>query len=148
MKTLTFEFLDKTYTERLKVRTYNTNRNLCIQREIWEDGYWEPWKNITVNTDTCRESPFAALININTCGEDHVRWLLENGLGSLTGRQERSGFCVYPEFLFLEEKLRELDPKGLDDHLKLWNSRQGKVERKDGVFVIRRKDECDDRDMD
>jgi len=52
-----------------------------------------------------------------------VRWLLENGLGSLTGRQERSGFWVYPEFLFSEEKLRELDPKGLDAHLKLWSSR-------------------------
>jgi len=126
MKTLTFEFMGKTYTARLNICTYETNRNLCIQREAWNDGYWEPWNNITVNTDTCRESPFAALIDTNNCGEDCVRWLVENGLGSLTGGHECSGFCIYPEFLFSEEKLRELDPEGVEAHLKLWNQRYKK----------------------
>lgn len=147
MKTLKFEFKGKIYTGRLKIRTYNMNKNLCVQRGALENGCWEPWNNITVNTDTYRESPFAALIDTNNCGEACVRWLLENSLGSLTGRQERSGFCVYPEFLFSEEKLRELDPKGLDAHLKLWNSRQRRVDRGNSVFVIRRKDEYHDRNM-
>ncbi len=128
MKTLPFDFMGKTYTGCLKIHTYGTNQNLCIQRYGWDDGHWEPWNRITVNTDTRRKSPFAALIDTNNCGEECVSWLLENGLGALTGYEECSGYCVYPEFLFSEEKLRELDSEGLDAHLERWEQRRAKHE--------------------
>lgn len=124
MKNLTLTAYGKTYPVRVRVETYEDYRNLCVSREVFSDGYWEEWDTITVNLSP-RFNAFCSFIDVNNCGEKCVHWLTENGFGSLTSRVERSGFCVYPEFKFSEQKLREQNPEGVERHMALWNKSYG-----------------------
>lgn len=43
--------------------------------------------------------------------------LIQHGLGMPTGVEERSGYCVYPEFRFGEKVLREAHPDGYEMYI-------------------------------
>lgn len=87
------------HTVSLVTDKYVENDNLYVGIISWDEGYPEPWGDLTVNLGyECSKN--CAYIDTNNNGQQIVDWLIENKLGRLTGKVERSGFCVYPEFEF------------------------------------------------
>ena len=56
----------------------------------------------------------------------------KNGLGSPTGRNEQSGFVVYPEYRFHPERLKELDDKGYAEYENLLKQQQQHMKKRLG----------------
>jgi len=104
MKTLT---LNKYGTERpmsFTLDSYVDNGNLYVGFVTHEEGYPEPWSDLTVNLGIkCKAN--CAFIDINNNGNEIIEWLYSNNIGHLTGRMETSGYCAYPEFEFNMERL-------------------------------------------
>lgn len=85
---------------------YAENGNLYVGMITNEEGWPEPWSNLTVNLSVpCK--PNCAFIDTNNNGVEIINWLLENNLGNLTGREMPSGWCRYLEFEFNMEALME-----------------------------------------
>lgn len=83
---------------------YAENGNLYVGMITNEEGWPEPWSNLTVNLSvTCK--PNCAFIDTNNNGDEILDWLEDNGFGQQTGRIKVSGWCVYPEFEFDMEAL-------------------------------------------
>ena len=104
MKTLTLHKYGKPHPMTFRLDNYSDNGNLFVGLVTHEEGYPEPWSNLTVNLRPCKAN--CAFIDTNN-NQDIVRWLLKHKLGRLTGEIERSGFCLYPEFEFDMETLLE-----------------------------------------
>ena len=84
--------------------TYAENGNLFVGLVNNNEGYPEPWLDLTVNLGIeCK--PNCAFIDINNNENDIILWLIVNNLGKLTGRIEPSGWCMYPEFEFDMDEL-------------------------------------------
>jgi hypothetical protein len=88
--------------------TYLDYNNLYIGLVSWEDGYPEPWGDLTVNLGIPLE-PNCSFIDTNNCGDGVIDWLIENNIGIPTGRAARSGFCIYPEIQFNKEFLENIE---------------------------------------
>lgn len=87
-----------------KLNNYCENDNLYVGLITNEDGYPEPWSNLTVNLSIkCADD--CAFIDTNNNGEEIIDWLVKNNLGKPTGRIKASGWCVYPEFKFNIDEL-------------------------------------------
>ena len=88
---------------------YVENGNLYVGMITNEEGWPEPWSNLTVNLSVpCK--PNCAFIDSNNNGVEIINWLLENNLGNLTGREMTSGWCRYLEFEFnMEELMKHVD---------------------------------------
>ena len=96
----------KTHEISFEVSEYIDCCNLYIGMIAHEDGFPEPWSDLTVNLGIpCPKN--CAFIDTNNNGEDIISWLQNNHLGYLTGRRGQSGHCIYPEFCFDTEKLKE-----------------------------------------
>ena len=99
MKTLILNKYWKEHPMTFDIDIYLKNGNLYVGLITHEEGYPEPWSNLTVNLGVkCKEN--CAFIDTNNNGNEIIEWLCENKLGSLTGNMWPSGFCVYPEFKF------------------------------------------------
>lgn len=93
----------------LDIQTYADNGRLFIGLITNEDGYPEPFADVTVNIDAPAPNYCAYLDTNNlSCVEEFVT---KNGLGEFTGLTGRSGYCEYPLYLFDAEKLRSLCPE-------------------------------------
>lgn len=99
----------------LEVRIYPEG-NLAITMTTWEDGTPEPWQTLTVNLDGIREREHA-FIDTNNNGPEILEWISSHKLGVPTGRLGFSGFCVYPEYHFFPNALREMDSEGYTEYL-------------------------------
>lgn len=89
-----------------ELANYATNATLYVGLITNEEGYPEPWQNLTVNlAESSRCKPNCAYIDTNNNGNEIIDWLEENGLGEETGRIAFSGWCMYPEFEFNMEAL-------------------------------------------
>lgn len=89
-----------------ELNRYRENDNLYVGLVTNEDGYPEPWSDLTVNLSVkCEEN--CAFVDVNNNGEGVIRWLVENNLGTPTGAIEFSGWCVYPEFKFNMDELKK-----------------------------------------
>lgn len=116
MGTINLKQYGKDHPVTFVTSTYANNGNLRVDLVTYENGYPEPWSNLTVNISKCEEN--CAFIDVNNNGKAILDWLFENGLGSRTGGMERSGFVVYPEFKFNMDKLKEFmdnDTMEMDD---------------------------------
>lgn len=99
------------------VQNYQYGNNLAVSLVPWRgmtpgDEIW-----LTVNLDGQRQQDHAFL-DINHQPQEVLNWLEVNNIAKPTGRSQRSGFCVYPEYAFNPDRLRELDPDGYERHLK------------------------------
>lgn len=104
MKTLTLNKYGTNHPMTFTMDSYVDNGNLYVGLVTYEDGYPEPWSDLTVNLGVrCKAN--CAFIDINNNGNEIIEWLYSNSLGHLTGRIKASGFCSYPEFEFNMEKL-------------------------------------------
>jgi hypothetical protein len=89
-----------------ELANYADNATLYVGLITNEEGYPEPWQNLTVNLDESRRcKPNCAFIDTNNNGKEIIRWLEENNLGETTGRIAASGWCFYPEFEFNVDEL-------------------------------------------
>lgn len=71
----------------------------------------EPYGEITVNLGY--QCPFyCSYIDTNNF-PNAEEFIVSNGLGFFTGLTEQSGFCEYPLYQFISERLRELEPREL-----------------------------------
>lgn len=50
-------------------------------------------------------------MDIEYSGDQHMKFLEEQGIGQFTGKWMPSGFMSFPVFRFNEDKLREIDPE-------------------------------------
>lgn len=104
MSRLTLNAWGKEHPITFRLDHYADNNNLYVGMVTHEDGYAEPWSDLTVNLDVkCAED--CAFIDTNNNSDRIVEWLITNRLATLTGGMRSSGFCVYPEMKFNMEEL-------------------------------------------
>ncbi len=109
MSRLTLNAWGKDHPITFRLNHYADNGNLYVGMVTHEDGYAEPWSDLTVNLDVkCAED--CAFIDTNNNGEQILLWLIQNKLGDLTGRMQPSGFCLFPEFKFNMDELMKYVP--------------------------------------
>ena len=94
----------KNHPMTFELNKYCENENLYVGLITHEEGWAEPWQNLTVNLSVkCADD--CAFIDTNNNGEEIIDWLIEHNLGKPTGRIKASGWCVYPEFKFNMDEL-------------------------------------------
>ena len=99
MKTLILNKYGKERPITFYLDNYLQNGNLYVGMITHEEGYPEPWSDLTVNLGVeCKAN--CAYIDTNNNGDAIIAWLCENNLGYPTGHMRPSGFCIYPEFEF------------------------------------------------
>lgn len=99
MNKLTLNAWGKDRPITLELANYAENGNLYVGLISYDEGYPEPWQNLTINLSVkCK--PNRAFIDTNNNGHGIVDWLEQNKLGFATGNLMPSGWCVYPEFEF------------------------------------------------
>ncbi len=91
-----------------------TNGAIFIGLMCNEDGYEEPFGNVTVNFPVATPN-YCGYLNVNNM-PDIEKFITDNDIGEFTGFTQRSGFCEYPLYLFNVDKLRELCPDGMDKY--------------------------------
>lgn len=115
MKTLTLHKYGKEHPMTFELNRYAENGNLYVGLITHEEGYPAPWQNLTVNLSVkCNDG--CAFIDTNNNGDEIIDWLIEHELGILTGKERASGWCVYPEFMFFMDKLREFTNEWDNDY--------------------------------
>lgn len=92
------------YSMAFELANYTENGNLYVGLLTYEEGYPQPWQNLTVNLSV-KCAPNCAYIDTNNNGNEIIEWLEQNGLGKSTGNLMPSGWCVYPEFEFDMDEL-------------------------------------------
>lgn len=123
MMTFPYEKYGQIHSIQLQVAAY-LDGNLAIEMIVWEDGGPEPWNTLTVNLPGQRQKD-CAFIDTNNNGEDVLSWIILHGLAVPTGNMARSGFFTYPEYRFRENRLRDIDPEGYKDYLKMQQPSSG-----------------------
>ena len=103
--------------------SYYSGGNLALLLVDWSQGDPQPWGDLSVNLGKSIAKD-CAFIDVNNLSNDILSWIEKNGLGSPTGRNEQSGFVVYPEYRFHPERLKELDDKGYAEYENLLKQQQ------------------------
>lgn len=116
MNTLNLSKYGSDHPITFELATYADNGNLYVGMITHEDGYAEPWSNLTVNLGVKLE-PNIAFIDTNNNGWEIIDWLVKNKLGEPTKLEMISGYCTYPEFQFNMEELMKYVSK---DGRKRW----------------------------
>lgn len=99
MRTLTLNAWGTNHYISFELSKYLENNNLYVGMMCHDDGYPEPWSDLTVNLSVkCAEN--CAFIDTNNNGDRIVEWLMTHKLATLTGNIRQSGWCVYPEMRF------------------------------------------------
>lgn len=112
----------------LTVNTYVDNNSLYVGMTTMEDGFPEPYGDVTVNLLTS-VPPYCAFVDTNNMPELEG-FLVKNGIAEFTGIEQRSGYCSYPLYLFDGEKMRGLCPDGMAAYERV-NGLDKKQERKE-----------------
>lgn len=99
------------YDVSLEINTYLNNGCMYIGLRTYEEGYPEPYGDITVNLSG-KAPDYCGYVDLNNMPELE-KFIADNDLGEFTGLTQRSGFCEYPLYLFNVDKLREMCPDGM-----------------------------------
>lgn len=99
------------YEVSLEISRYLNNGCIYIGLVRDEDGFPEPYGDLTVNLEG-RVPDYCGYVDLNNMPELE-RFVEENDLGEFTGLVKRSGYCEYPLYLFNADKLREMCPDGM-----------------------------------
>ena len=95
----------------LTVNTYVDNNSLYVGMTTAEDGFPEPYGDVTVNL-LSSVPPYCAFVDTNNMPELED-FLVKNGIAEFTGLMQKSGYCSYPLYQFNVEKMRRLCPDGM-----------------------------------
>ena len=82
----------------LDIQQYMNNKAMYIGLMCNEDGYDEPFGDVTVNLSVAAPN-YCGYLNVNDM-PDIEKFITENELGEFTGFTQRSGYCEYPLYLF------------------------------------------------
>lgn len=96
----------------LNIGQYSINDGMWIGIISYEDGYPEPYADLTVNFEG-KVPDYYGYVDTNNLPEAET-FIKENKLGTFTGMVKQSGFCTYPLYQFDKERLKELCPSGMD----------------------------------
>ena len=95
----------------IDINSYLNNGCLYIGLVSHEEGYPEPFGDLTVNLDG-QVPDYCAYVDLNNMPELE-KFIEENRMGEFSGLVKQSGFSQYPLYMFDAEKLRELCPEGM-----------------------------------
>lgn len=95
----------------LTVKTYVDSNSLYVGMTTADDGFPEPYGDVTVNLLVPVPS-YCAFVDTNNMPELE-EFLVKNKIAAFTGIEQRSGYCSYPLYLFDAEKMRGLCPDGM-----------------------------------
>lgn len=96
---------DKEFDIHLILDNYLENDNLYVGMITTNEGYPEPFGDITVNIGIkCEEN--CSYVDINN-NPNIIKWLIDNNLGEPTGTENWSGHIIYPEFKFNIKELNK-----------------------------------------
>lgn len=104
-----FKRSDRTYDIKVRTSSYKHGGGLAVLLDYKAFDLWMPFGVLTVNLEDFPTENNNAFVDTNNFGEDIVRWVVENGLGELTGRLGYSGYCCYPEVAFNIDKIKETE---------------------------------------
>ena len=111
-KTYTLNLYGRDHKIALRKSHYANNNTIAIfMVEINENGYEEPWSNLTVNisdSDILANESLYAFIDTNHNGEEITKWLVKNKIATNAGVLGFSGFCSYPLFRFEPKVISEM----------------------------------------
>ena len=88
------------------IKTYTTTGNTYVGIDSKEDGFREPYANLTVNLDMILENN-QAFIDTNNLDDEFIKYLKEQGFISNTGLKRQSGFVLYPLCTLNLDKIEE-----------------------------------------
>ena len=92
----------------LTVNTYVDSNSLYVGMTTADDGFPEPYGDVTVNLLVPVPS-YCAFVDTNNMPELE-EFLVKNKIAEFTGIEQRSGYCSYPLYLFDAEKMRGFCP--------------------------------------
>lgn len=95
----------------LKISPYPDNGSLCIKLISWNEGYPEPFGDLTVNLPGTIPD-YYAYIDTDSMPELE-EFVVTNGLGTFTGFEKKDRYGIYPLYSFNKEILKELCPEGM-----------------------------------
>ena len=95
----------------IDINSYLNNGCLYIGLVSHEEGYTEPFGDLTINLDG-KVPDYCAYVDLNNMPELE-KFIEENHMGEFSGLVKQSGFSQYPLYMFDAEKLRELCPEGM-----------------------------------
>lgn len=95
----------------MDIQQYMDTGNMYIGLGCFEDGYPEPFGDLTVNLGDVTPN-YCSYVDVNNM-PNAEKFIKDNGLGSFTGFIKRSGYVEYPLYMFEPDKLREFCPDGL-----------------------------------
>lgn len=90
---------------RIRSNEYIHGGGVALSLWVNDDGYPEPWADMTVNLDV-PAADGCVFLDTNNFPEV-VEIFRDYALGEPTGRVRASGWCVYPEYQLNNERLNE-----------------------------------------
>lgn len=126
---------------KLEIGRYMDNGRIYIGLLEADGEYPEPFTDLTINIDApC--PPYCGYVDTNNCPELE-EFIVKNGLGEFTDMIGHSGYCQYPLYMFHEEKLRELEPYGMEFYEKGLGTerRQKRMEKEHELKICPLKEE-------
>ncbi len=89
-----------------RTHTYAENKNTFIGLLCEEDGFVEPYCNLTVNLSVPLDKD-KAFIDVNNIEARLIQYLSENDFISNTGYTKQSGYVLYPLYQLNLEKIKQ-----------------------------------------
>lgn len=102
---------------RLEVGSYVYGNRLYIGMLSKDSGGWESFADLTVNLTHAPAKANEAYIDHNS-SEAKIQFIQKHKLGKVLDETAQSGFCTFKKVAFDMERLKELDPKGVEKFLK------------------------------
>lgn len=110
-KMVFYEAFGEKFPIQLMIKGYSTTGNLEVEMVNWKYRYPSPWAALTVNLhEVCEKD--CSYVDTNHHGRKILSWILESGLGEMTGEISRNGYCTYEMVHFNPERLKYFDPEG------------------------------------
>lgn len=110
-KMVFYEAFGEKFPIQLMIKGYSTTGNLEVEMVNWKYRYPSPWAALTVDLhEVCEKD--CAYVDTNHHGRKILSWILESGLGEMTGEISRNGYCTYEMVHFNPERLKYFDPEG------------------------------------
>lgn len=122
-----WEFGEETVS--LHVDSYVHGKGLYIGMTNYGEDGPEPFTDMTVNIPGYSLEQNEAIIS-EDISRDLLKFIQENKLGQQLPYTVTSGFCRYAVVAFDLEKLKEFDPKGVDEFKKLHDIPEKSVKKK------------------
>lgn len=115
-QTFPLSFYGNEYAVSIVVNSYANNGNLAVGLVSQdEDGYNEPFADVTVNIADL--PPYHAALDTNNMS-GIGSFVEKEGLARPTGNYLNSGFCHFPVYEFDKDALQKLCPSGLEDYVR------------------------------